>query len=405
MSIINKMLRELDKRHASPAKGEPVAMAPGAALAQHLRPVRSERKLSELFWWTMAAAMLVAVVWVAWLMWQLMPRPLVTDLALQSPERPRGVAAPAALPASAPPTVPQAKAPAAPVPPQSLPNAATRPAIPDMLRLATELTTPIRERQAKQTPDSKQQGAGFGLPKKDRKPEAQQSAAPEGRVAERSRPILKPKTALAQGSAPATSGKIDRQDKSTPRELAEGEFRRAVNFVNQGRIAEGMDGFRSALEIDPRFEAARQTLVALLLEAKRVDEAATLLQQGLAFNSGNTAFVMLLARIMVERGDARGALALLQKHAPGAGGNSDYHAFAAALYQRIGRHQEAIEEYQTALRTAPSTGAWWVGLGISQQAVERRKEALEAFQRAKATGNLAPDLIAFVDQRLRDLQN
>ena len=394
MSLINKMLQELDKRHASPAKGEPAAVASGAALAQHLRPVRSVRQLSELFWWTLAAAMLVAVVWVAWLMWQLMPRPLVTELALQSPQRPPGVAATAALPASAPPSVP----------PQSLPNAATGPAIPDMLRLATELTTPIRGRQATQTADSKQQGAGFGLPKKDRKPEARQSAALAGQVAQRSRPNLKPKTAPAQGPAPANSGKIDRQDKSTPRDLAEVEYRRAVNFVNQGRIAEGMDGFRSALQIEPRFEAARQTLVALLLEAKRVDEAATLLQQGLAFNSGNTAFVMLLARIMVERGDAGGALALLQKHAPGAGGISDYHAFAAALYQRIGRHQEAIGEYQTALRTAPSTGAWWVGLGISQQAVERRKEALEAFQRAKASGNLSPDLIAFVDQRLRDLQ-
>ena len=168
MSLINKMLQELDKRHASPAKGEPAAVASGAALAQHLRPVRSVRQLSELFWWTLAAAMLVAVVWVAWLMWQLMPRPLVTELALQSPQRPPGVAATAALPASAPPSVP----------PQSLPNAATGPAIPDMLRLATELTTPIRGRQATQTADSKQQGAGFGLPKKDRKPEA----TPPGRV-------------------------------------------------------------------------------------------------------------------------------------------------------------------------------------------------------------------------------
>lgn len=397
MSLINKMLQELDKRHASPARGEPLAQE----LAQQLRPIKSERRLSQLFWWTMAAVMLVAVTWVAWRMWQLMPRPVVTELAVQTAQPSRGAVAPAASPPAVPSAALQTSM--APVQQDASPKPG-QPAKPDMLRLATELTTPIRERPASPTADSKEKGAVFAPSRKERKPGERQPASAAGQAAARSGPALKLNPAQVLGTIAASSGKIDRRDKSTPRELAEFEYRRAVNFVNQGRIAEGMDGFRAALEIDPHYEVARQTLVALLLEAKRVDEAATILRQGLAFNSGNTAFVMLLARIMVEGGDAPGALALLQKHTPKAGGNGNYHAFAAALYQRIGRHQDAIEEYQTALRTAPSSGAWWVGLGISQQAVERRKEALDAFQRAKATGNLAPDLITFVDQRLRQLQ-
>lgn len=49
-------------------------------------------------------------------------------------------------------------------------------------------------------------------------------------------------------------------------------------------------------------------------------------------------------------------------------------------------------------------GAWWVGLGISQEASDRRKEALSAFKRAYATGDLSQELIAYVDQRMRVLQ-
>jgi MSHA biogenesis protein MshN len=167
-------------------------------------------------------------------------------------------------------------------------------------------------------------------------------------------------------------------------------------------MAEGMDGFRAALELDPRHEAARQTLVALLLESKRVDEAAAVLQGGLVANPDNTAFAMLLARILVDRNQVPDALAVLQRHAAPPDRNPDFHAFAGALYQRLGRHDEAILQYESALRLAPSAGVWWVGLGISLQAADRRKEAAEAYGRARSSG-LSTELLAFVDQRLKQL--
>jgi len=249
----------------------------------------------------------------------------------------------------------------------------------DMLRLATELTTPIPQRSS-----------------------GTSSSRPGSKI-----PVGAAKTVSAQPTLAgelAAPGKIDRRSNTTQRDRAENEFRRAVNLVNQGRIAEGMDGFRRALEIDPGHETARQTMVALLLEAKRVDEAALSLQEGLALNTDNTGFAMLLARIMVERNDIPAALFVLQRHAAPPDRNPDFHAFAAALYQRLDRHKEAIEQYQAALRLAPSAGVWWMGLGISFQAVERPKEALEAFTRARSAGNLAPNLVSFVDQKLRQLQ-
>jgi len=106
-----------------------------------------------------------------------------------------------------------------------------------------------------------------------------------------------------------------------------------------------------------------------------------------------------LGRVLVN-----GALGVMQKYAPAATGNAEYHAFSAALYQRLGRHSDAVEEYQTALRLAPQTGTWWVGLGISQEASDRRKEALTSFQRAQSAANLSQELVAYVDQRLRQLR-
>jgi MSHA biogenesis protein MshN len=44
-----------------------------------------------------------------------------------------------------------------------------------------------------------------------------------------------------------------------------------------------------------------------------------------------------------------------------------------------------------------------MGLGISLQAEKRNAEALDAFQRAKGSGTLSQELLAFVERRLQQL--
>ncbi len=366
MSLINKMLQELDRRNAP--QGGIAGTGHAGVLAQHLRPVTLKKMGSDFFWRVLAVMMLFAVGWVAWVVWQILPHPIVTELTDQAARQ--RASAPKAAADQAAPAFQVAVASPAP-PPGSTPplRRAAEPAKPDMLRLATELTTPILARPAR----------SYSFKPAPKKPATVASVAP-------------------------ASGKIDRRMNITSHEGAESEFRRAVSLVNQGRIAEGMDGFRSALKMDPEHQAARQTLVALLLEAKRVNEAATVTEEGLALNPANAGYAMLLARILVERKNVPGALALLQKHAASGGANPDYHAFTAALYQRLNRHKEAIDEYRSALGLAPLAGVWWVGVGISYQAIERPGDAFEAFSRAKAAGSLSPELIAFVDQRLKQLQ-
>ena len=88
----------------------------------------------------------------------------------------------------------------------------------------------------------------------------------------------------------------------------------------------------------------------------------------------------------------------------GAQNSPDYLAFYAALLQRQSRHREAAEQYQAALKIAPQSGVWLMGMGISLQALGRNSEAQDAFRRAKASNSLSAELQAFVDQRLRQLQ-
>jgi MSHA biogenesis protein MshN len=182
---------------------------------------------------------------------------------------------------------------------------------------------------------------------------------------------------------------------------AEGEYRRALASMQDGRMGETLAALESALRIDPGHEAARQTLVGLLIEAKRPDDAIRQLQLGLTQDPRQPALAMLLARLQIERGGS--GIETLTRTLPYAGANPDYHAFLAGALQRQQRHREAAAEYQAALRSMPSNGVWWMGMGISLQAEKRNDEALEAFQKAQGSGVLSPELQAFVDRQIRQL--
>ena len=203
----------------------------------------------------------------------------------------------------------------------------------------------------------------------------------------------------------ATGAQIDKRMQTlTPAQMAENEYREAANFLGQGRLVEAQDSFRQALQNNPLHAGARQGLFGLLVDAKRTTEAEQLLKDGLKLNANQPGLAMALARLQLDRADANAAIETLQASAASAQNSPDYLAFFAGLLQRQSRHREAVEQYLAALRLAPNSGVWLMGLGISLQALGRNTDAQDAFRRARASNTLNPDLQAFVDQRLRQLQ-
>jgi MSHA biogenesis protein MshN len=221
--------------------------------------------------------------------------------------------------------------------------------------------------------------------------------AREAKAAQRANDAAAADTAAA--SAKAKRSSPGREESGTQR--AEGEYRRALALLQDGRMSDSVAALEQVLRTDPAHDAARQTLVGLLIESKRNDEAIRQLQAGLALDPRQPALAMLLARLQIERGGA--AIETLMRSLPYAGNNADYRAFLAGALQREQRNREAAEQYQAALRVAPNNGVWWMGLGMSLQAEKRNAEALEAFQRARASGMLSAELQAFVERRLQQL--
>ncbi len=341
MSLINKMLQDLDARGGQPGL---------AAGAPEIKPVAPPERT---FPWLRVAliAGLVAVLggsgYMAWRLKQTgAAPPAEVPLDLSKAPAPAPVVQEVPAPPPAPAAVEAAVAEPAPAPAPAEPvRAEPKPA-------ETKPAAPVVKRELAK-------------------------AAPK--------PVLVPKT---------PAGKVE-----TTAQRAENGYRRAMASLEDGRVSEAIEHLEGALRADPRHEAARQTLVSLLIEAKRPEEAIRQLGAALALDPRQPAMAMLLARLQLERGSP--GIDTLTRTLPYAAGNGEYHAFLAGALQREQRHREAVEQYQQALRTAPQNGVWWMGMAISLQAEKRTPEAVVAYQKARDSGSLSPELLGFVDRKLK----
>jgi MSHA biogenesis protein MshN len=108
--------------------------------------------------------------------------------------------------------------------------------------------------------------------------------------------------------------------------------------------------------------------------------------------------------IHVERRDLSGALAVLERSLGAATDVPEFHVLRGTLLQRLGRHAEAADAYQTALQARTTLPQAWVGLGISLEALKRGPEAADAFRRALAAGPVSAEVKTFAEQRIRALR-
>lgn len=406
MSLINQMLQELDARGTS---------AGGAGILQSQVRVVPDRRGVHPAWWAvivLGVFLCAAATWI-WLGRSNVPTPAQMAL-LESAELPLKLAADLGRIPSAEPSPEIDRPKPISLASRSMKQAeeSAKPAAGASQALVSDTTImqPAPASVSKEAVVSASAQVGTSIakpsgPDSERKPAAINAAsattkpfAPAALATSASAP------AAAFASASVAPSSLTKQIKEpTSQQNAENEFRKGATLAQQGKTPEAITALEIALQFDSHHTAARQTLVALLVESKRTDEAIRRLREGLQADPAQSGLAMILARLQVEKGELKAAIDSLQRVPQYASDRADFQAFLAALLQRDNRHKEAAERYAIALKKSPQNGIWWMGLGISLQAENRTADATDAYNRAKSTGSLSPELRAFVDEKLNGL--
>ncbi|MDH5511606.1 MAG: tetratricopeptide repeat protein [Gammaproteobacteria bacterium] len=216
------------------------------------------------------------------------------------------------------------------------------------------------------------------------------------------KPVAKPEPAIM----PSENAVMDKRMKPfSPNETAESEYRRAVDLLQKGRMADAEKNLKLALQADAAHTPSRELLAGLMLQRGHWREAGELLEQGIEAVPAHYPFAQLLARVHVEHGADQKAVSVMEGSRRAGAENPEYLAFLAALYQRVGKHAEAIKTFNEAVTLNPQESRSWLGLGISLEATQDWEAAGTAYQRAIASGTLDDKLLKYARQRLTVVNN
>ncbi|MEW5788426.1 MAG: tetratricopeptide repeat protein [Pseudomonadota bacterium] len=195
-------------------------------------------------------------------------------------------------------------------------------------------------------------------------------------------PRVRLDTRLPDPPAPRLSKEVRQPG---PREQAEELWRQAERFRDMGQAREARSRLESALALASDLSPLRQSLAVHLLESGDTARAESLLREGQVRHPDEAWYPRARAQLLLQKGEAAPAAALLR---PGLGASSDANDWAlyAAAQAQAGQAGEAARGYQEALARQPAQGNWWLGLALAREQLGQRAEAAAAFQRASQSG-------------------
>jgi len=226
-------------------------------------------------------------------------------------------------------------------------------------------------------------------------------AAPEAVMPREPMPERPPVDGPAKDASPAPVPALEGIHRSGSADDEAADLSRAQALAAAGRQTEAIELLQRRLDELPLHAASRLALAGLLRAGGQDAAALALLLAGAHLDP--VRFAAPAARLQVQQGaldSARSTLALV----PAAQRSAADHALLAAIAQRAGQADMAVNEYRQALAGGPARAVWLAGLGAALEQLALRDEALEAYRRTLLAGDAGGATAQFARQRIAALE-
>lgn len=337
MSVINKMLRDLDARRARGQLPELERTAtPASLLGTSSISTTAAAGSSSRRWWLLAFGAVAIAALLAWYLDTARPVSVARGGVAQAVPQVL-VPAPDVLPAPAP----QLAASAA-VQPASAPETALKvgPAPAPRPKPGVRADTPA----------------------------VAQAPGPATRVVARESARVDPPTGAAAIPLPAPAAQPTERRQGVALET----LAQAQALWNAGTREAGLDLVREAVAAVERAQPLDVNLLVLLVREQ--------------------------VRMELALGRPGAALNLLNRLEPVLVGQADLLAVRGNASQRMGRHAEAVQAYLAALQLRPGESRWMLGAAVSMAALGQLEAAAQQVEQARALGPVSPEVLGYLRQ-------
>lgn len=190
----------------------------------------------------------------------------------------------------------------------------------------------------------------------------------------------------------------------TPNQLAEQKLKRAEQALANNDVSKAETMFEDVLLVLPTHKTARKHLAALWFGRQSYSAALNLLSQGINLSPNDSEFRVMQARIYLQQNSIQQAFDTLN-NMPNVNEmlNVEYQSLRATTAQQLKKFSFSAQAYQILVNLEPSSGRWWLGLGVALDSNSEFKQASTAYQTALNKTGLSGSAENFARQRIIEL--
>ncbi len=426
MSVINRMLRDLQTRHAQHATSPTLVSAVNYSSTANKSPVNNYQKLAISLLLVMSAV--AGLIAIGWWRFAVQPQPIVSDdsssLAIdQSNPRAEGIAKSGDQEKNQA-LIAQAEIPAANKIASAVTDLSAEVIVQDTASAEPETPLIVDAPSGKQANDqsgisaasenTRQLSANTVIADTKSSPILLNSESIDDRFTSKASidaeaPVITSSMPTVQSFRAPLSDQKPKQARAVVERIDNAyagsaeNYQRGLRELEAGQYTQAENSFTQQLVSDPEHRASMIGLAKARLAMGSNHEVVTMLAPWLQRSPGDSELATLSATASMALGDAQTAANILERTNARTSKNIQTLALLAAAYQQLADHPQASALYQAALQIAPAQGRLWVGYAISLEALDRKTEAVAAYRRSVADTALEPALLAYADNRLRNL--
>lgn len=184
----------------------------------------------------------------------------------------------------------------------------------------------------------------------------------------------------------------------TPDELAKQKISLAEKALAAKKVSTAEKLFEEAVIIRPHDSQTRQKLAALWYGRKAYNNATNLLSQGIAIDEKNASLRELKARIHLTQRQPTAALNTLKPLADFE--NEQYQVMLANTAQQLQENDIAAKAYKVLITMQPDKGRWYLGLAVLYDKNSQFSLASAAYKEALTKYDLSVSSEKFIKQRI-----